>query len=200
MNTRRMRIVRLAAVAAASAVVAFVVLRRPLPVRYETPDQARFDAFLAEQPGSRESYAAFVAFLGERRVADVVPPWHLWRQGTDWRSVDEPPFAVPPQEQWAAMVPTLELLRDEVVPFTGRLEVVSGFRTESYNRKAGGAKGSRHQWFEGVDVVPVQSWERDALHAALVSWWKQRGAQKRVGLGLYEGVRFHLDTWKYRTW
>jgi hypothetical protein len=198
--SRRTLISLLAVAAAASAVIAFVVFRSPRPVVYDTPDQARFDAFLAEQPGHRESYAAFVAFLGEQRVGGVVPPWHLWRQGTDWRSVDEPPFAVPPRDQWAGMVPTLELLRDEVVPFTGPLEVVSGFRTETYNRKAGGAKGSRHQWFEGVDVVPVQSWERGALHAALVPWWKQRGAPKRVGLGLYEGVRFHLDTWKYRTW
>jgi hypothetical protein len=182
------------------AVVALVAsYARPGPKRYDAPDRAQFDAFLAE-PGHQASYDSFVAYLDKQGVADVVEPWHLWRQGTDWRTVDEPPFAIPPRDQWSGIVPTLTVVRDEVVPLTGPVEVMSGFRTEVYNSKAGGAKGSRHKWFEAVDMVPVQVWRRSALHGVLVPWWKAHGKRGAVGLGLYDGVRFHVDTHRYRNW
>ena len=184
------------ALAGASLVVAVLVLR---PKRYDTPTHDQFEVFIAE-PGQRESFDAFVDFLVKHGVSDVVEPWHLWRQGTDWRSVGEPPFATPPRDQWPGIVPTLQVVRDEVVPLTGPVEVVSGFRTEVFNQKAGGAKGSRHKWFEAVDVIPLTHWRRGALHGVLVPWWEQRGKPKKVGLGLYDGVRFHVDTWKFRTW
>lgn len=190
MNRRR---ALLGALALASLVVAFLWLR---PKRYDTPTHEQFDAFIQ---GSH-TYDAFVAFLAQQGVANVVEPWHLWRQGTDWRSVGEPPFAVPPREQWSGIVSTLRVVRDEVIPLTGPVEVVSGYRTEVFNQKAGGAKGSRHKWFEAVDVIPLTHWRRGALHGVLVPWWEQRGEPHKVGLGLYDGVRFHVDTWKFRAW
>jgi uncharacterized protein YcbK (DUF882 family) len=130
----------------------------------------------------------------------VVPPWHLWRQGTDWRGVGEPAFARPPRDQWASIEPTLRLLRDEVVPEVGPVVVVSGFRTTRFNEKAGGAPGSRHRWFEAVDVVPRRWWSREGLHRRLLAFWEREGPALKLGLGLYSGTRFHVDTWKHRKW
>lgn len=168
--------------------------------RLRSLDRPQFDDFAVWLEGSGADYGAFVALLEREGVEDVVPPWHLWRQGTDWRGVGEPPFAAPPVEQWAGIVPTLRILRDEVVPRVGKIEVVSGFRTEIYNQEAGGAPGSRHRWFEAVDVVPRRWWSRPALHVVLLGWWVDRGEALNLGLGLYSGTRFHVDAWKYRKW
>jgi hypothetical protein len=169
------------------------------PRRLDTPSERRFERFVAEGDHSGE-YEAFVALLTAEGVADVVPPWHLWRQGTDWRGLDEPAFAVPPREAWPAIVPTLRVIRDDVVPRVGPVEVVSGFRTEVYNARADGAKGSRHKWFEAVDVVPEERWERDALHVVLLDLWTTDGPSTKMGLGLYGGTRFHIDTHRHRKW
>jgi hypothetical protein len=164
------------------------------------PTDADWATFAAEAD-HQARYEAFVAFLDREGVGDVVtPPWHLWRQGTDWQDAKQPPFAVPSKDQWGAMTPALKLLRDEIIPLVGPVEVVSGFRTDAYNRLAGGAKSSRHKWFEAVDVVPKRELSREQLHGLLLPWWKERGPALRVGLGLYAGVRFHVDTHRHRRW
>ncbi len=174
--------------------------------RQDVPDRAMFDAFLADPvvaktwPDAGRRYEEFVLFLQQHNVDDVAPPWHLWRQGTDWRMTMQPPFAVPPRDQWAGMVPTLRLLRDRIVPEVGPVEVVSGFRTGLFNELAGGSKGSRHQWFEAVDVIPRYWWAREALHHELLTVWEAQGPLSRAGLGLYGRLRFHIDTWRYRKW
>lgn len=162
-------------------------------------DRAAFRAFV-EHRGVSAMYDGFVAHLRQAGVADVVPPWTLWRQGTDWQRLGEPAFAVPPKASWSEIVPTLRLLRDDVLPATGPVEVVSGYRTSRYNERAGGASGSRHKWFEAVDVIPDRAWERAALHDKLLGIWRRRGAQTRLGLGLYSRTRFHVDTHRHRRW
>lgn len=181
------------------ALVAATACLAGTPSGYDAPDAASFERFLARDD-HRRAFNDFVQLLAERGVDDVVEPWTLWRQGTDWRSLDEPPFAAPPAAMWPEIVPTLALLRDEVVPLVGPVEVVSGFRTERYNARAGGSKGSRHKGFEAVDVVPRRSWSRTALHEALLGLWSGHGPARKMGLGLYGGTRFHVDTWKHRRW
>lgn len=158
-----------------------------------------FEQFLAEEDAV-DSYREFVDYLEREGVADVVAPWHLWRQGTDWRDLEEPGFAQPDVAMWPAMVPTLVVLRDDVIPVTGAVRVVSGFRTERYNERAGGASGSRHKSFEAVDVVPLWPWTRSRLHTRLRTLFEDVGPDRRMGLGLYSGVRFHVDTHRFRTW
>lgn len=165
----------------------------------DTPDHERFLDFLIDED-QHASFAAFEAHLQEEGVGEVVPAWTLWRQGTDWRSVDQPPFAAPPRETWGAIVPTLKVVRDDVVPVVGPVEVVSAWRTETYNAKAGGSAGSRHKWFEAVDLQPQRSWERTALHDRLLELWRTRGPKVRMGLGLYDFTRFHVDTHRHRRW
>lgn len=167
----------------------------------DAPERSAFDAFLAADPDAARSFVAFEAVLTDAGVADVVPAWHLWRQGTDWRVLGTPAFAVPPRASWRAVLPTLRVVRDEVIPRVGPVEVVSAFRTEVYNAAAGGAPGSRHRSFEAVDLVPVRHRDRDALRADLVAWWTARGAACACGLGLYARTRFHVDAgWRFRTW
>lgn len=166
---------------------------------YDTPSASDFDTFLSSKD-RRVRFRAFEGYLVERGLDQVVPPWQLWRQGTDFRGLGEPAFAEPSEDQWEEIVPTLRLLRDEVIPLVGPLEVVSGFRTERYNARAGGSKGSRHKWFQAVDVVPDKSWERAPLHASLLRLWGSEGPGRAMGLGLYSGTRFHVDTYRYRRW
>jgi hypothetical protein len=163
------------------------------------PDHRLFERWLAAE-GRTVEYHRFERRLREAGVEHVVPAWQLWRQGTDWRDVGHPAFAVPPEAAWSAMVPTLRVLRDEVVPLVGPVEVVSGFRTDAYNAAAGGAPGSRHRWFEAIDVVPTRAWARESLHAQLLGFWERQGRDVAMGLGLYQHTRFHVDTWKYRRW
>jgi hypothetical protein len=163
----------------------------------DAPNEADFAGFQAQ---NQEIYTEFEQFLAAKGVADVAPVWHLWRQGTDWRALGEPPFAIPPRELWPGMVETLRVVRDKVVPIMGPVEIVSAFRTSVYNERAGGSKGSRHKYFEAVDVVPIVCWPRPLLHSWLLGWWSQEGESLKLGLGLYARTRFHVDTWKYRKW
>ncbi len=167
--------------------------------RLDLPGRSELQDFLAID-GNAAALARFEALLVAEGVADVVPAADLWRQGTDWQTVGHPAYALPPEEMWPAVVPTLRVLRDDVRPLIGPFVVVSGFRTAEYNAAAGGAAGSRHRWFEAVDVVPRRSWEREELHGLLLGWWGERGPTLNLGLGLYSKTRFHVDTWKHRKW
>jgi hypothetical protein len=172
------------------------------PIRVRTldvPDHAAFTAFLRTDD-QRAEYARFVAFLASRRVDRVVPAWQLWRQGDAWRGLGTPAFAIPPRGHWDRVVPTLALVRDEIVPAVGPVDVVSGFRSDDYNRHAGGANESRHLDFEAVDLVPRRWWTRWGLRNRLSEVWRDRGRQNRMGLGLYGGTRFHVDTHRFRAW
>ncbi|MCB9766377.1 MAG: hypothetical protein H6739_41765 [Alphaproteobacteria bacterium] len=166
---------------------------------YTRADHAAFEDWLAFGD-RRVTYRDLTQTLVEAGVDDVVPPWHLLRQGTDYANLGEPAFAMPPRDMWSEMVPTLQVLRDEVIPRVGPVEVLSAFRTERYNARAGGASGSRHKWFEAVDVVPVQPWTRSRLHETLLDLWSTAGPADAMGLGLYSGVRFHVDTHRFRRW
>lgn len=159
-----------------------------------------WNRFVDAEPAREIRYAQFVSSLRKAGVHDVVPPWQLWRQGTDWKRCRTPAFAVPPRKMWPGMVKTLRVLRDDVIPQTGPVEVVSGFRTRVFNKCAGGAKSSRHLFFEAVDVVPNRSWSRDDLHQTLDKVWTAGGRKTKLGLGLYAGVRFHVDTHRHRRW
>ncbi len=171
----------------------------PAPAVDGVAGRAEWEAFVAD-PANRLDYARFQGYLAGWSVDDVVPAWHLWRQGTDWQKLGEPAFVAPPDDQWAAIVPTLVVIRDRVVPEVGPIEVVSGFRTEVFNARADGAAGSRHKWFEAVDVVPRAPWERQELHRELLDLWVGEGERLQMGLGLYQATRFHVDTHRFRRW
>lgn len=171
---------------------------RPTTASYRLPERGQFDAWLSQ--GHAADFSAFEALLRAEGVADVLPAWTLWYQGTDWRALGAEPFTVPPREDWPRAVPTLRLIRDGVVPIVGPVQVVSGYRTLAYNERAGGAKRSAHLRFGAFDLVPERPWERQALIDDLLRLHARVGRAHAFGLGIYSGVRFHVDTASMRYW
>ena len=74
-----------------------------------------FNSWIADENLDRE-YQDFLAYLEENNVLDVVEPWQLMRQGTDWEEEGHPPFAMAPRDKWHEILPTLELIRDDIIP------------------------------------------------------------------------------------
>jgi len=163
------------------------------------PDREQFAAWSQEQ-GLVSEFQDFVDLLEAPGLAEVVEPWTLLRQGTDWHTVEHPPFAMPAREQWEAILPTLAFIQEHIEPQFGPVEVVSAFRTPDFNAAAGGSNGSRHKYFEALDLVPIEPIRRARLHAKLEALHSEQGEAHRLGLGLYENTRFHVDTWKLRRW
>lgn len=144
--------------------------------------------------------AAFRRFLEQEGVADVVPLAELLRSDARWRRCDLAPFAVPPREQWRNVAPTLRYLRDHVVPVVGGVRIVSAYRDPAANRCFRGASASRHLRFAALDIQSATSLDRTALVARLCRLHARTGQRYAVGLGIYKGVRFHIDTSGFRRW
>ena len=173
--------------------------RSTLEASTKLQGEAEFTRWLGDNNLETE-YESFVKYLSERNVAEVVAPWQLLRQGTDWQKVDHPPFSMPPKSQWHEIVPTLELIRDEITPAVGAVEVVSGYRTREYNSVAGGSTNSQHLYFSAVDLIPENYVSRDELVGSLRDIYVDSGDHHHMGLGIYSNVRFHVDTHRKRTW
>ena len=165
---------------------------------YRLPERGQFDAWLIR--GHAADFSAFEALLRADGVADILPAWTLWYQGTDWHALGAEPFTVPPRQDWPRAAPTLRLIRDGVVPVVGPVQVVSGYRTLGYNERVDGAKHSAHLSFGTFHLVDERSWERQALIDGLLRHHARVGRASVFGLGIYSGVRFHLDTASLRYW
>ncbi|WGL15573.1 D-Ala-D-Ala carboxypeptidase family metallohydrolase [Microbulbifer bruguierae] len=166
---------------------------------YSAASSGAFEKFLDES-NNREKFEELERFLGINNVGHVVPVFELMRQGTDWQEIGEQPFAIPPQKDWKTMVATLRVLRDYVIPEVGQVIVLSGWRTPDYNAKAGGARTSKHMHFCGLDMIPEADYTRSELLPKLRGIHQRYGRQRNIGLGIYSGVRFHVDTCGFRRW
>ena len=91
-------------------------------------------------------------------------------------------------------------MRNHVEPVIGPVEVVSGFRYESLNKCAHGAPQSAHRHFYAIDMVPLGDVSRAGLMRSLCKIHDLRGQQYDIGLGFYSGVRFHVDSQRFRVW
>lgn len=145
-------------------------------------------------------YRALEQYLYQKGVRDIVPTWQLLQQGTDFRQHSQPQYAFPAREHWERMARTLTFIRVDLIPRIGPVEVLSGFRTRYYNHVAGGAPRSRHLTFSALDLRPVREIDRGRLHALLQRIWHSTGKKRNLGMGLYQGQRFHVDTGGYRQW
>ena len=166
---------------------------------YTAATAPAFEKFL-DEGDHRPHFEKLAHFLKINGVDDVVPPFELMRQGTDWQKIDEPPFAIPPEDSWETMVDTLKVLKDHIIPEIGPVVVLSGWRTSSYNAKAGGARTSKHMHFCGLDMIPEDDYTRKQLLPKLRRIHKKHGRRWNMGLGIYSGIRFHVDTCGYRRW
>lgn len=166
---------------------------------YPAASERAFEEFLTEGD-NRAKFDAMLRFLKINGVDEVIPPYELLRQGTDWQQIGEPPFALPPESYWETMVDTLRVLQEEIIPRIGPVTVLSAWRTPGYNAKAGGARTSKHMHFCGLDMVPDNDYTRRQLIPILRDIHQKVGKKWNLGLGIYSGVRFHVDTCGYRRW
>lgn len=139
-------------------------------------------------------------YFKDKGVTGKMPLYLVLLQGTDWHHKGTSIFHYPPKKNWDTMVRTLTFIEKELIPVTGELIPVSGERTAEYNRKAGGAGRSKHLQFCALDLTPARKISRKDLHKLLLKVHNSVGKKYNVGLGLYSGVRFHIDTCGFRRW
>ena len=163
-------------------------------------DEAGYRAWNNADPGRVARVSALSAYLNTYQVGGIVPTWQLLRTASDWQKCGEQAFEVPPPEYWPNLVQALRFIHEQVVPAVGPVEVVSGYRNPTLNRCAGGAQESAHRYYQAIDMVPLRPTTREILIRDLCSAHARRGGPYGVGLGFYVGVRFHVDTRKYRSW
>ena len=163
-------------------------------------DEPGYRAWVSRSPVRSTQVSAFHSYLDQAGVAYVVPTWQLLRTASQWQRCGSEPFTVPPLDEWANVVNTLRYVRDHVVPAVGRVEAVSAYRNPALNRCAGGAPASVHQHLSAIDLVPLNPLSRNEMMARLCPAHAVEGPRYSVGLGFYTKHRFHVDTWKFRTW
>ncbi|VAW80866.1 hypothetical protein MNBD_GAMMA12-2420 [hydrothermal vent metagenome] len=160
---------------------------------------AEYMAFISNARTKSEIFA-FRRLLVKNNLANLVDIKQLLRQGTDWKKIREPAYALPPRKFWPRILRTLTVLKKEIIPVLGEIEVLSGFRTTRYNRRAKGTRSSKHLVFAALDIKPKDKITRRELHKRLLEIWRTKGRRYQLGLGLYSGTRFHIDTARYRKW
>jgi hypothetical protein len=163
-------------------------------------DEPGYRQWIAAAPWRAGQVRLFHDYLTASGVSYVAPTWQLLRTASDWRRCGAEPFEVPAQDEWANIVNTLRYVRDHVVPAVGPVEPVSVFRNEALNRCAGGAPESVHRSMSAIDFVPLQPIGREAMMRRLCAEHQRQGPRFNAGLGFYAKMRFHVDSWKYRTW
>ncbi|WP_300973518.1 D-Ala-D-Ala carboxypeptidase family metallohydrolase [Sphingomonas sp. LHG3406-1] len=163
-------------------------------------DEPGYRVWVTQAPWRAGAVAEFHRYLQASGVAYVAPTWQLLRTASDWRRCGADPFEVPPAEEWANIVNTLRYVRDHVVPKVGPVEPVSVFRNAGLNRCAGGAPESVHRSMSAIDFVPLQPLDRGSMIRRLCAEHQAEGPRYNAGLGFYAKMRFHVDSWKYRTW
>lgn len=143
---------------------------------------------------------AFHDYLVTYGVGGVAPTWQLLRTATDWHKCRAQPFEVPPSSAWPNIVAALRYVGQHVVPAIGPVEVVSVYRNPALNACANGAPESTHRYMGAVDMVPLRPVTRERLIAQLCTVHQSSGERNYTGLGLYKGLRFHIDAKKFRAW
>ncbi len=131
---------------------------------------------------------------------------------TRMRKAPGKPYAIPPREYWPRMARTLTQLFMPLRMRMGEpLRILNGYRPPDYNEAVGGAPDSRHQWFDGLDIMIPDgnsthaSRKQLALEGARL--YLEEGNRLGVGFGAYDPAppqapgNIHLDvSGKSRTW
>ena len=150
--------------------------------------------------GNRKEANLLEQYLKAQNVDGIVPLDQLLRSDTKWSQCNAEPFDVPPKAYWPEMIATLKLIRDDVLPLIGSVEAVSVFRSPDINRCIKGASRSYHLKFRAIDMIPAKGVTRADLIEKLCALHARKGRALNMGLGIYNGARFHIDTAGYRQW
>ncbi len=160
-----------------------------------------YQAWLHADPTRRAEVMGFEAYLRREHVAGIAPTEQLLLNATSWQACGlAAPYTIAERNLWPHVVATLRYIRDQVKPMLGSVAVVSGYRNETLNRCSGGAPMSAHRNYYALDLVPKRAIDRATLIARMCLAHRRFGAKYHVGLGFYEGLRFHVDTQSYRLW
>ncbi len=162
-------------------------------------DSERFEQW-RQQGANKAEAAALQNYLSSQSVEEVIPIRQLLRSDTQWRKCDAEPYDVPPKTLWSNMVTTLQVIRDEVQPLIGPVEALSVYRNPIMNQCTKGATRSYHLQFLAIDMKPVKKVSRAELIEKLCALHASKGRALNIGLGIYSGTRFHIDTAGYRRW
>src|SRR5688500_13336415 len=104
------------------------------PVREHLYSKAAFNRWLTAAPSREAEYERFERFLADRGAADVVPAWQLLRTDANYAArCGIGAFELPPEAKWPAIVPTLHLVEQEVIPVVGPVEVFASNRSADLN-------------------------------------------------------------------
>ena len=171
----------------------------PLPPPPTLSEKQQFEKW-ASVPAHQAELAALSAYLARHQIDDVVTLRHLVRSDVNWKRCHAPQFLVPPKAHWPHMVPTLRLLKEEVIPRWGAVEPQSVYRSPQINGSLGGARRSAHMQFHALDLKFAQPVSRETLVARLCGLHKAIGPRRAMGLGIYNGDRFHIDSHGFRSW
>ncbi|MGR5063775.1 D-Ala-D-Ala carboxypeptidase family metallohydrolase [Photobacterium sp. DNB22_13_2] len=166
---------------------------------FKVPTLAAFRGWVLMNGMQKRIQKGYEYFL-DKGVKEGIPLHLVLLQGTDWRLSNTTIFNLPDEKTWKNMARTLTFIQEHVMPKTGLLIPVSGDRSKEYNQHAGGAPRSSHLDFCALDLVPIRNISRTELHKILKSIYNSVGKENKMGLGLYSGVRFHIDTCGYRQW
>jgi hypothetical protein len=185
----------------AGVAIWLLLTRAVAPIAGIAPQQDA-DLFAAWRLGAaKDDVTAIEAYFRKEGVGHVLPLADILRSDARWRTCKAgQPFAVPPRRLWPSMVPTLRYIRGVLVPVTGPVRVVSGYRDPVANACFKGASASKHLHFAALDLTPVRPLSRTELIAKLCPLHARTGARFAVGLGIYKVTRFHIDTAGHRRW
>lgn len=211
MRSRLVALLALGALVAGAGVIAFQRdIGAAVGLLPDPHSHAAFEDWLAGEPGRGAAFAEFTRYLDSHGVGNVLPAWQLTRADITRRiHCKVPPFLLPPREDWRNIVPVLALVRDEIEPLVGQVEVHSSYRTTDFNACVGGASRSRHLGFQALDLVAAEPQDNRALFTSLCRLHREKGARYRMGLGAYFDVeregrnrlgRFHVDVSGRRSW
>lgn len=164
------------------------------------PPQADFVRWAHATPARYKEIQAFEAYLRRQGVAGILPLSQLMLNASSWRACNVAPYSVAPRALWPNVVPTLRFIRARIVPTLGPVAALSGYRDPDLNKCSGGAPQSAHALYYALDLTPLRFKDRDKMIAAVCKLHARFGAHAHVGLGFYQGMRFHVDTNGFRRW
>ena len=166
-----------------------------------SPPTMEFAKWQESDPQMPAQVQRFESFLRDSGVAGILPTDQLLLNASDWRACKaDAPYSMPPPSLWGHVVATLKFVRDVIVPALGPVTAVSGYRDPKLNKCAHGAPMSAHAGYYALDLLPAEGMTRADLILAACKLHQERGRASHIGLGFYDGLRFHIDSKGFRRW
>jgi Peptidase M15 len=159
-----------------------------------------YNQWRSDDENRRKEIKDFERFLRKNKVDKIFPTHEILRSASMAKECGESGFEVAPHQYWQNMINTLRFIKDEIMPVIGPLEAVSTYRNPKLNECAGGAKNSAHAQYFALDMYPKSPISREELIQKICLIHSKYGEEYGIGLGFYNGTRFHIDSKSFRRW